>query len=83
MIDEYNGAIRFKILRHERNRGLSAARNTGIRAATGEYLFFLDGDDEITPSCIEELLAIAEANSEAEMVVGNHKEIDSEGAEKL
>lgn len=83
LIDEYNGSISFKILHHERNRGLSAARNTGIRAATGKYLFYLDGDDEITSSCIEELLAIAEANSEAEMVVGNHKEIDSEGRERL
>ena len=54
-LESYKGEIQFKILHHEHNRGLSAARNTGIEAATGEYLYFLDSDDEITPNCIESL----------------------------
>lgn len=35
------------------NKGLSAARNTGIKAACGEYLFFLDSDDWIEPHTLE------------------------------
>lgn len=43
----------FKLLRHAENRGLSAARNTGMQNASGDYIFFMDSDDEITPRCIE------------------------------
>ena len=46
-IATYEGPIVFQVLHHERNRGLSAARNTGTLAAKGDYLYYLDSDDEI------------------------------------
>ena len=56
MIKDYQGDIIFKILRHSCNRGLSAARNTGMDEARGDYIYFLDSDDELTEDCIESLV---------------------------
>ena len=71
MIVYYEGAIQFRMLHHERNRGLSAARNTGTLEAVGNYLYYLDSDDEITDDCIEKLMKRAIENPEIEMVQGN------------
>lgn len=37
------------------NQGAGAARNTGLAAATGEYLAFLDGDDYFVPTCLQKM----------------------------
>ena len=71
LIASYNGPIAFRILRHDHNRGLSAARNTGTLQATGNYLYYLDSDDEITENCIEVLMKRANENPLLEMVQGN------------
>lgn len=71
------GRIRFKILHHKMNRGLSAARNTGTKAATGEYIFYLDSDDEMTPDCMEKMMLMAEKYPEAEMVIGGYQAIEN------
>ena len=44
IVDQYNGNIYFKILIHTENKGLSVARNTGIEAAKGDYILFVDPD---------------------------------------
>ena len=70
MIADYKGPIRFQILHHEQNRGLSAARNTGTEAAIGEYLYYVDSDD-VTEDCIETLMGKVEEYPDVEMVQGN------------
>lgn len=46
-----------KIVRHEHNRGVAAARNTALDAATGEFVFFVDADDWIENATIETLVS--------------------------
>lgn len=52
VIDQYDDP-RIQFISHEENRGGSAARNTGIDRAEGEYIAFLDSDDEWKPSKLE------------------------------
>ena len=49
---------RLSVLRHARNSGLSAARNTLMDAAKGRYLWFLDSDDKLLPGAIDSLRTI-------------------------
>lgn len=48
---------RIKVI-HQKNAGQSAARNAGIRQAKGDFVSFVDSDDEIAPDFIKELLAV-------------------------
>lgn len=70
MISQYGGPIEFVILHHHKNKGLSGARNTGFWHSTGDYLYFLDSDDEITPTCIESLMRAAREDPSAEIIQG-------------
>lgn len=73
LIEDYSGDMDFKIIRHDKNLGLSAARNTGIKHASGEYLFFIDSDDYITDDCIQKLTDAVKIYPEVEVVKGNHR----------
>ena len=46
---------RFKLIKHDTNKGLSASRNTGIKNSTGEYLVFIDSDDWVEETILENL----------------------------
>lgn len=58
--------------RHEKNLGLPSARNTGIAAARGRWVAFLDADDVWEPEHLKSLLACASANG-ADMAFSGHR----------
>lgn len=66
-----------KLIRHAHNRGLSAARNSGIQASTGEYLYFLDSDDTISLDCIASLAAPLE-KKKVDFVIGDYKMVGTD-----
>jgi hypothetical protein len=56
----------------QQNAGLSSARNTGLRAAAGRFVCFLDGDDVLRPDAIARGVEALEANSTWAFVYGGH-----------
>jgi glycosyltransferase involved in cell wall biosynthesis len=66
---------RVKVI-HQKNAGVSAARNTGVDNATGKYIGFVDSDDLIEPNMFETLVNIAE-NEKAQVVQCCHNRLDT------
>ena len=60
---------------HQKNRGLSGARNAGLDAAEGEWIAFVDSDDTITPDFCAKLYHAAQETG-AQMVVCNYRQVD-------
>lgn len=66
-----------QVVNHPENKGLSAARNTGIKAATTEWVYFLDSDDELTPQCIEWMVEQVKLHPSVDFVIGGIKVVGS------
>ena len=71
IIENYKGEMTFVLHKHKQNQGLSAARNSGIDIATGDYLYFMDSDDYIYPNTIELLMKACFEDPDAEIISGN------------
>ncbi|WP_280750753.1 MULTISPECIES: glycosyltransferase family 2 protein [unclassified Parabacteroides] len=70
-----------KIISHQVNKGISAARNSGIREATGDYLFFLDSDDVLYKNSIEVLASLA-IKENPDLVISEYTLIGSNDRKK-
>ena len=75
---------RFRVLTHPDQRGLGAARNTGLDQVTTRYLAFLDADDVYTPHALTSWLASIE-QSGSDFVVGAYRRLrlDAAGSHNL
>ena len=63
-------SIEFQFIKHEKNVGLSGARNTGIRTSTGDFLYFLDSDDELADDAINNMMEKQKGFPEVEIIQG-------------
>ena len=63
---------------HQKNLGLSGARNTGMQYATGDYVLFLDSDDYLALDYCERMLTMAKEEN-ADIVVGEIISVDDDG----
>lgn len=61
---------------HIENRGVSAARNYGIRKASGKYIGFIDADDNINKTFLEKLYYVIQKN-DAELAVSGYYEVNN------
>ncbi|MDV7751302.1 glycosyltransferase family 2 protein [Enterococcus casseliflavus] len=68
IIEGLSNKFQIKILR-QKNSGVSSARNAGLKAAQGEYIMFLDGDDVIGDNLLNNLGEILKFNSD--IIIGN------------
>lgn len=64
-----------RLIHHEKNKGLSAARNTGIKNATSNYATFLDADDLWKPYFLETIYTLINDFPEAKIFATNYEEI--------
>lgn len=74
--------LAYRIERHIANLGLSEARNTGLHVASGEYVYFLDGDDWLPENALEKLVRKAK-ETQAFCVVGEYTDCVDTTAEVL
>jgi len=70
LIDKYDGEIKFVLIRQEKNCGAGECRNVGIRNSSGEYICFVDADDEILQNSLLILSGLAQKYKNVDIVQG-------------
>lgn len=72
---------RIKVI-HKKNQGVAAARNTALNYATGEYITFLDSDDDIPNNTLQLYIDEFQKSDDIDMVIGGFKRIYTETREE-
>lgn len=71
-----NNQINIKLINHETNLGLSVVRNTGIVNSMGDFIYFLDSDDDIDIDCIK-LLVENQLKTNAQLILSQNRWINT------
>jgi glycosyltransferase involved in cell wall biosynthesis len=66
------------LIEHKVNKCLGGARNTGLKASKGKYVWFVDSDDLIMPNSLNKLLPLCEKN-DLDLLMFNFEQVDSTG----
>lgn len=79
-LESYRGIdSRIRVIRNSRNMGIAAATNKAIEFSTGEYIGFLDNDDELAPNAVEEIRKYIFEKSDIDFMYTDEDKIDSNG----
>lgn len=74
-LDCYSGKIDFIVINHEVNKGLSASRNTGLKHANGDFIFFIDSDDRLEEGALKYMVDALQVETVGDLsidvVIGN------------
>ncbi len=73
------GDARIKVCFREKNGHISAASNSALELATGEYIALLDHDDELAPNALHEVVALLNVHLDTDLVYSDEDKIDEEG----
>lgn len=76
--DSWNKKDKRIVVIHQKNKGLSGARNSGLKLASGDYVLYVDSDDFLEKKACEKLIMAATQHPQVDFVVGGCKEINGE-----
>lgn len=74
VVSGYQGDIEFIFTKTSVNSGISAARNKGLAVASGDYVFFIDSDDDLAPHVLELFVEKMVRNPNVGVVIGNNEQ---------
>jgi GT2 family glycosyltransferase len=80
LLDEYAADRRIKVVFQPANQGISAASNAALAVAEGEYVAFLDHDDELSPDALYQVVKFISERGELEFIYSDEDKRDPSGA---
>jgi len=83
VIDDFTQSSNKVSAIEQENRGPAATRNKGINASSGQYLIFLDADDEMADGALNNFRLAIKSQPDAGIIIGGHESIYPSGKSKL